>query len=101
METRVTLTANAFTSLEATVDALGTGRIKIRSDLVDLEVGLVTAGETPSALPEIDAKGVAVLIMKPHESVLEVWAHSVIGGDIYVSVAGNPLIVDTTGVTSA
>ncbi len=101
MTTKVTLAAATFTSLETVADAEGDGEIVIRSKLVDLEVGLVTAGETPSALPEIDTVGQAVRIFKPHESVLEIWAHSIIGGDIEVESMGNPIISDTTGVTSA
>lgn len=101
MTTRVVLAAATFTSLEAVCDAEGDGQYVIHSDIVDLEVGLVTGGETPTALPEIDDADVAIRVMKPHESTLEVWAHSIIGGNIYITAMGQPLIMDTTGVTSA
>lgn len=98
--TRVVLGAASYTSLETVVDALGEGEIIIRTPLTDLDVGLVTGGETPSALPEVDDADIAVRILKPLESTLEVWAHSIVGGNIYVSRAGPPIIKDTTGVTS-
>lgn len=99
--TRVVLAAATYTSLESVVDALGEGEIVIRTTLADLDVGLVTAGQTPTALPEVDDADLAVRIIKPLESVLEVWAHSVVGGNIYVSRAGPPVIFDTTGVSSS
>ena len=99
--TRVVLAATSYTSLETVVDALGEGEIVIRTDLTDLDVGLVTGGQTPTALPEVDDADVAVRVIKPLESTLELWAHSVVGGNIYITRSGPPIIIDTTGVTSS
>jgi len=101
MTTRVVLVADTYTSLEAVCDAEGKGQIVIRSTIPDLDVGLVAAGETPTALPEIDDADIAVRIMKPHESALEVWAYSLLGGNIYVEAMNQPLIMDSTGVSSS
>ncbi len=100
--TRVVLVAATYTSLEAVIDALGEGEIVIRTSLSDLDVGLVTAGHsTVTALPEIDAATKAVRIIKPIESALQLYAHSVTGGNIYVQRMGPPIIMDTTGVSSS
>jgi hypothetical protein len=99
--TKVTLAAATYTSLEAVCDALGGDEFKILSALTDLEVGLVTGGETPSALPEVEGAGLAVKIIKPNETTLELWAESTAGGDIYVHAGGSEYIIDVTGTTSA
>jgi len=99
--TKVTLVAATYTSLEAVCDALGGDEFVILSALDDLEVGLVTAGQTPTALPEVEGEGLAVKVMKPNETVLELWAESTAGGDIYVHAVGYELIFDTTGTSSS
>ncbi len=99
--TRVTLAAATYTSLEAVCDALGGDEFTILSALTDLEIGLVTAAQTPSALPQVEGGGLAVKVIKPNETVLELWAESTGGGDIYVHAGGSEYIVDTTGTTSA
>ena len=63
------------------------------------EPGLVTAGQTPSALPEVSAG--AVKVTKGHESTLDVWAESTLGGDIWLVAADKEVVVDVTGTTSA
>ncbi len=98
---KVVLAAATYTSLETQADALGDGVFKVTSDLADLDVGLVTAGETPSVLPAIDQAAQAVEVYKTHGSTLELWAHSVIGGEIQIENMGNPVVVDVTGTTSA
>jgi len=97
--TRVTLAAATYTDITTQFEALGDSCYVI-SDLTDWEVGLVTAGETPSALPDINAKG-AVLVTKTHESALDVWAVSVGGGDIWIVPAHKYVVNSIGGTTSA
>lgn len=102
--TKVTLAAGVYTSLEAAVDALGDkeGEIIIRHQLVDLEVGLVnSAHSTVTALPEVDQAGMAVRVLKPLESALQLYAQSAIGGTIEIERMGNPIISDSSGVSSS
>jgi len=99
--TKVTLAAATYTSLEAVADALGGDEFTILSALDDLEVGLVTGGETPTALPQVEGEGLAVKVLKANETTLELWAESTAGGDIYVHAGGSEVIFDTTGTTSA
>jgi len=97
--TRVTLAAATYTDITTQFEALGDS-VYVISDLTDWEVGLVTAGETPSALPDINAAG-AVKVTKSHESTLDVWAVSVGGGDIWLVPADKYVVNATTGTTSA
>lgn len=101
MVTKVTLAAATYTSLEAALDAIGGDEFVIVSELTDLELGLVTATETPSALPEVAGAGLGVRVFKANETTLELWAESTAGGDIYIHGQGNEVIFDTTGTTSA
>jgi len=96
--TRITLAAATYTDITTQFEALGDS-VYIVSTLDDLEVGLVTAGETPSALPVVTAG--AVKVTKGHESALDVWAESTAGGDIWLVAADKQVVVDVTGTTSA
>ena len=97
--TRVTLVADTYTEITTQFEALGDS-CYVLTDLTDLEVGLVTAGETPTALPEILAKG-AVRVTKTHESALDVWAYSTGGGDIWIVPADKYVVNSIGGTTSA
>lgn len=97
--TRITLAANTYTDIDTECAALGDA-VMILSDLTDWEVGLVTATETPSALPDINEAG-SVLVTKTHESVLEVWAYSVAGGDIWIVPAQKLVVSGIGGTTSS
>ncbi len=99
--TKVTLVADTYTSLETVADALGGDEFKIVSALTDLAIGLVTSGQTPTALAEVEGAGLAVKVWKPNESTLELYAFSTAGGDIYVHAGGSECIWDTTGVSSS
>lgn len=96
--TRITLAAATYTDITTEFEALGDS-VYIQSTLSDLEVGLVTAGQTPSALPEVSAG--AVLVTKTHESTLDVWAESTAGGDIWLVAADKEVVNSTGGTTSA
>ena len=54
--TRITLAANTYTDIDTECAALGDAVI-ILSDLTDWAVGLVTATETPTALPDLKNGG--------------------------------------------
>lgn len=97
--TRITLVADTYTDITTEFEALGDS-IYVVTDLTDLEVGLVTDGQTPTALPEILAAG-AVKVTKGHESALDVWAYSTAGGDIWLVAADKYVVVDVTGTTSS
>ena len=96
--TRITLVADTYTDITTQFEALGDS-VYVNTTLTDLEVGLVTGGETPSALPEILAAG-AVKVTKTHESTLDVWAYSTGGGDIWL-VPADKYVVDTIGGTTS
>lgn len=96
--TRITLAAATYTDITTEFEALGDS-CYIVSTLDDLEVGLVTATETPSALPEVSAG--AVKVTKTHESILEVWAESTAGGDIWIVPADKEVVTSIGGTTSA
>lgn len=98
--TRVTLAAGVYTDITTQFELLGDS-CYILTDLDDLEVGLVTSGETSTALPEILDAGKAVLVFKTHESTLDVHAKSTAGGDIWIVAADKFVITGTTGTTSS
>jgi hypothetical protein len=97
--TRITLVAATYTDITTEFEALGDA-VYVISDLTDWEVGLVTAGQTPTALPDINAAG-AVRVEKTHESTLDVWAVSVGGGDIWLVAADKYVVTSVTGTTSS
>ncbi len=97
--TRITLVANTYTDITTEFEALGDS-VYVNTILTDLEVGLVTGGETPSALPEILAAG-ATKVTKTHESALDVWAYSTGGGDIWLVPADKYVVNGVGGTTSA
>lgn len=95
---RITLAAATYTDITTAFELLGDS-VYVSSDLTDWEVGLVTGGETPSALPDINEAG-SVLVTKTHESALDVWAVSVGGGDIWL-VPAQKLVVNGVGGTTS
>jgi len=97
--TRVTLAAATYTNITTQCEALGDS-VRINHTLDDLEVGLVTDGETPSALPTIAAAG-SVIVEKTQESTLDIYAYSTAGGDIWIEAKDKVKITGTTGTTSA
>jgi len=96
--TRITLAAATYTDITTQFEALGDS-VYVQSLLTDWEVGLVTDGETPSALPDINEAG-SVLVTKTHESTLDVYAYSVGGGDIWL-VAADKIVVNSVGGTTS
>ena len=97
--TRITLAADTYTDITTEFEALGDS-VRVNTILTDLEVGLVTAGQTPTALPEILAAG-STLVTKTHESTLDVWAYSTVGGDIWLVPADKYVVNGTTGTSSS
>ena len=97
--TRVTIAAGAYVDITAEFEALGDS-CYIITDLTDLEAGLVTSGQTPTALPEILAAG-SVKITKTHESTLDVYVHSDTGGDVWIVAADKYVVTGVTGTTSS
>jgi len=95
---RVTLVADTYTDITTQFEALGDS-VKITSTLDDLDVGLVTSGETPTVLPDVDAG--AVIVEKTRESTLDVYAYSLLGGDIWLTAHEAQKITGTTGTTSS
>lgn len=97
--TRVTLAAGVYTDITTEFEALG-DRVRINHTLDDLEVGLVTSGQTSTALPTI-ADSKCVVVEKTHESTLDVHAMSTAGGDIWLVPMDEIVVSGTTGTTSS
>ncbi len=96
---RITLVADTYTDITTQFEALGDS-VYVNTTLTDLEVGLVTAGQTPTALPEILAAG-STRVEKTHESALDVWAYSTGGGDIWLVPADKYVVTGVTGTSSS
>lgn len=97
--TRITLVANTYTDITTEFEALGDS-VVISCDMANWEIGLVTSGQTPTALADIDEAG-SVLVTKGNESALDVWAYALLAGDIWLVPANKHAVVDVTGTTSS
>jgi len=81
--TRVVLVAATFTNITTQFEALG-NRVKFLTELTDVSIGIVKAGQTPTTLRAITGgvAGPAAIMEKPEGSTDTVWAHSTAGGNL-------------------